>query len=78
MKEKNQAPEAPGLNADQKAGLAARNTQLRAYAEAAELTAHLDAALLADHAVSLGSAKAILRGRAHAAKVNAAQAASAK
>lgn len=55
------------LNKDQKAGLEARNAALRAYAQEANLEAFLDEDLLSDHSVSLGTAKAKLRGKANLA-----------
>ncbi len=56
------------LNPDQKAGLEARNAQLRAYAQAEKLESFLTEAILGDHSISLGSAKARLRGLAQAKK----------
>lgn len=56
------------LNKDQQAGLATRNAALTAYAKEAKLEAFLDDELLDDHSKSLGTAKALLRGKAQRAK----------
>jgi hypothetical protein len=52
------------LNKDQQAGLDARNQALRAYAKENNLEAFLGEAILSDHGLSLGTAKAKLRGAA--------------
>ena len=51
------------LNPDQQAGLEERNKLLKTYAAETGLEAHLTQDLLADHSLSLGTAKARLRDR---------------